>query len=76
MMKISDPIMFGHAVSIFYQDVYQKHAAVLKELGVNPNNGLGDLYGKIKKLPDAKRAEIEADIQEVYKKRPALAMVD
>jgi isocitrate dehydrogenase len=76
MMKISDPIMFGHAVSIFYQDVYKKHAATLKELGVNPNNGLGDLYGKIKKLPDAKRAEIEADIQEVYKKRPALAMVD
>src|SRR3989337_1035553 len=76
MMKISDPIMFGHAVSIFYQDVFKKHAAILKELGVNPNNGLGDLYGKIKKLPDAKRAEIEADIQEVYKKRPALAMVD
>ena len=76
MMKISDPIMFGHAVSIFYKDVLKKHAAVLKELGVNPNNGLGDLYGKIKKLPDAKRAEIEADIQEVYKKRPALAMVD
>jgi isocitrate dehydrogenase len=76
MMKVSDPIMFGHAVSIFYKDVFEKHAAVLEELGVNPNNGLGDLLGKIKKLPDAKRAEIEADIQEVYKKRPELAMVD
>ena len=53
-----------------------KHGAVLKELGVNPNNGLGDLYAKIKKLPEAKRAEIEADIQAVYKDRPALAMVD
>ena len=76
MMKISDPIMFGHAVSVFYKDVFEKHAAVLKELGVNANNGLGDLYAKIKKLTDAKRAEIEADIKEVYKKRPALAMVD
>ena len=76
MMKISDPIMFGHAVSVFYKDVFEKHAAVLKELGVNANNGLGDLYAKIKKLPEAKRAEIEADIQAVYKNRPALAMVD
>ncbi|MFH1533198.1 MAG: NADP-dependent isocitrate dehydrogenase [Pseudomonadota bacterium] len=76
MMKVSDPIMFGHAVSIFYKDVFEKHAAVLKELGVTPNNGMGDLYAKIKKLPDAKQAEIEADIQEVYKKRPALAMVN
>jgi len=76
MMKISDPIMFGHAVYVFYKDVFDKHAAVFKELGVNPNNGLGDLYVKIKKLPDAKRAEIEADIQAVYKDRPALAMVD
>jgi len=76
MMKISDPIMFGHAVSVFYKDALEKHAAVLKELGVNVNNGLGDLYAKIKKLPDAKREEIEADIQAVYKNRPALAMVD
>ena len=76
MMKISDPIMFGHAVSVYYKDVFGKHAAVLKELGVNPNTGLGDLYAKIKKLPEAKRAEIEADIQAVYKNRPALAMVD
>jgi isocitrate dehydrogenase len=76
MMKISDPIMFGHAVSVFYKDVFEKHGAVLKELGVNPNNGLGDLYAKIKKLPEAQRTEIEADIQAVYKNRPALAMVD
>jgi len=76
MMKISDPIMFGHAVSVYYKDVFDKHAAVFKELGVNPNNGLGDLYVKIRKLPEARRAEIEADIQAVYKNRPALAMVD
>jgi isocitrate dehydrogenase len=76
MMKISDPIMFGHAVSVYYKDALEKHAAVLKELGVNVNNGLGDVYEKIKKLPEAKRAEIEADIQAVYKNRPALAMVD
>ncbi len=76
MMKISDPVMFGHAVSVFFKDVFAKHAAAFKDLGVNPNMGLGDLYAKIKKLPDAKRAEIEADIQAVYKVRPALAMVD
>jgi len=76
MMKISDPIMFGHFVSVFYQDVFEKHAATFKELGINPDLGMGDLYAKIKSLPAAKQAEIEADIQEVYKKRPALAMVD
>ncbi|MGA7104830.1 MAG: NADP-dependent isocitrate dehydrogenase [Candidatus Deferrimicrobiaceae bacterium] len=76
MMKVSDPIMFGHAVSVFYKDVFEKHADVIKQLGANPNNGLGDLYAKIQKLPEAKRSEIEADIQAVYKKRPALAMVD
>ena len=76
MMKISDPVMFGHAVTVFYKDVFEKHAAALKEAGVNPNLGLGDLYVKIRKLPEAKRAEIEADIQAVYKNRPELAMVD
>ncbi len=76
MMKVSDPIMFGHAVTVFYKDVFEKHAAAIKELGVNVNNGLGDLYAKIKNLPEAKRAEIEADIQAVYATRPALAMVD
>ena len=76
MMKVSDPIMFGHAVTVFYKDVFEKHAAVIKELGVNVNNGLGDLYAKIQNLPEAERAEIEADIQAVYATRPALAMVD
>ena len=76
MMKISDPVMFGHAVSVFYKDVFEKHAAVIKELGVNTANGLGDLYAKIQALPEAKRAEIEVDIQAVYAGRPALAMVD
>jgi isocitrate dehydrogenase len=76
MMKVSDPIMFGHAVEVFFQDVFQKHAAVLKELGVEPNNGIGDLYAKIKALPDAERAAIEADLAAVYAARPRLAMVD
>jgi isocitrate dehydrogenase len=76
MMKISDPIMFGHFVSVFYKDVFAKHAATFTELGINPDLGMGDLYVKIQKLPEAKRAEIEADIQEVYKKQPPLAMVD
>jgi isocitrate dehydrogenase len=76
MMKVSDPIIFGHCVSVYYQDVFAKHAAVLKQLGVNPNNGLGDLYAKIQGLPDAQRAEIEADIQAVYQTRPALYMVN
>ncbi|TWJ26406.1 NADP-dependent isocitrate dehydrogenase [Geobacter argillaceus] len=76
MMKISDPIMFGHFVSVFFKDVFEKHAATFKELGVNPDLGLGDLYLKIKRLPEAKQAEIEADIKAEYKKRPELAMVD
>jgi isocitrate dehydrogenase len=76
MMKISDPIMFGHFVEVFYKDVFEKHAATFKELGVNPDLGMGDLYLKIVNLPAEKKAEIEADIQEVYKKQPALAMVD
>jgi isocitrate dehydrogenase len=76
MMKISDPIMFGHAVTVYFKDVFEKHAAVIKELGVNVNNGLGDLYAKIAKLPEAQRAQIEADIQAVYKTNPELAMVN
>ena len=76
MMKISDPIMFGHAVTVYFKDVFEKHAAVIRELGVNVNNGLGDLYTKIAKLPDAQRAQIEADIQATYKTRPELAMVN
>ena len=76
MMKVSDPIMFGHAVTVFFKDVFEKHAAVIKELGVNVNNGFGDLVSKIAKLPEAQRAEIEADIQACYKAQPELAMVN
>jgi len=76
MMKVSDPVMFGHFVSVYFEEVFAKHAAVFKELGVSPDLGLGDLYAKLKKLPDAQREAIEADIQAVYGKRPPLAMVD
>jgi isocitrate dehydrogenase len=76
MMKVSDPVMFGHFVTVFFKDVFDKHAATFKEIGVNPNLGLGELYKKIQTLPEAKRQEIEADIQAEYAKRPALAMVD
>jgi len=76
MMKISDPIFFGHAVTVFFKDVFDKHAAVLKELGVNPNNGFGDLVAKIATLPEAQRAAIEADIQTCFKNHPPLAMVN
>jgi isocitrate dehydrogenase len=76
MMKISDPVMFGHAVAVFYKEALDKHAALFAELGVNLNNGLGDVYNRIQSLPEEKRAEIEADIQAVYATRPALAMVD
>ncbi|MCX6551860.1 MAG: NADP-dependent isocitrate dehydrogenase [Acidobacteria bacterium] len=76
MMKVSDPVMFGHAVSVFFKDVFEKHAATFAQLGVNPNYGLGDLYAKIQGLPAGKKAEIEADIKAVYAARPALAMVD
>ncbi len=76
MMKVSDPVMFGHAVTVYYKDVFEKHAVVIKELGVNVNNGLGDLYAKIQKLPESQRAVIEADINAVYATQPSLAMVD
>ena len=76
MMKVSDPIMFGHAVTTYYADVFEKHAELFDELGVDPNNGIGDVYSKIAELPTDQRAEIEADIEAVYAGRPALAMVD
>jgi isocitrate dehydrogenase len=76
MMKVSDPIIFGYAVRTFFRDVFDTHAAVFTEIGVDPNNGLGDLYAKIKRLPPAKQAQIEADIQACYATRPALAMVN
>ena len=76
MMKVSDPILFGHVVTVFFKDVFEKHAATFAELGVDANNGLGDVYAKIAKLPADKKAEIEADIKAVYAKQPALAMVN
>jgi isocitrate dehydrogenase len=76
MMKVSDPIMFGHCVSVYYKEALDKHADVLKEIGVNLNNGLADVYEKLDRLPADKRAQIEADIAAVYEKQPALAMVD
>ncbi len=76
MMKISDPIMFGHAVSVYYKDALEKHAETLEEIGANVNNGLANVLAKLDRLPAAKKAEIEADIAAVYEIRPALAMVD
>ena len=76
MMKVSDPYIFGQCVKVFYKDVFDKYGDVFEEIGVNVSNGLGDVYAKIQKLPADKRAEIEAAIQDVYKDRPALAMVD
>ncbi len=76
MMKVSDPIMFGHAVKVYYKDVFEKHAAVFDEIGVDANNGIGDVYSKIAELPDEQRSTIEADLAAVYTSRPALAMVN
>ena len=76
MMRVSDPIIFGHCVSVYYQDVFTKHAAEMDELMVNPDNGLAELYTKIQSLTDEKREEIEADIQAVYNDRPELFMVN
>ncbi len=76
MMKVSDPKIFGHGVTVYYKDVFEKHAEPFKKLGVDPDNGLGDVYAKIKSLPDDQRKSIEADIQAVYQKRPPMAMVN
>jgi len=76
MMKVSDPIIFGHAVDVYYKDVFASHADTFARLGVDTRNGLGDVYAKIANLPDAERKQIEADINAVYESRPELAMVD
>src|SRR3954453_22000022 len=76
MMKISDPIIFGHAVSVFFADVIEKHAGTLKKLGVNLNNGFGDLLSKIETLPKPEKKAINDDIAAEYAKRPGLAMVN
>ena len=76
MMKISDPIMFGHCVSVYFADALEKHAAAIQECGGNVNNGLSDVIGKLDRLPAAKKAAIEADLAACYEKGPGLAMVD
>jgi len=76
MMKVSDPIMFGHCVAVYYREVFEKHADLFKRLGVNVNNGLSDVYNKIENLPEPQRAGIESDIDAVYETHPELAMVD
>jgi isocitrate dehydrogenase len=76
MMKVSHPIVFGHAVTVFYKDVFEKYSELFKEIGVNPNNGLGSVYDKIQTLPEAKQEEIKQAIQACYDTRPELAMVD
>jgi isocitrate dehydrogenase len=76
MMKVSDPIIFGHGVTVFFEDVFNKHEKIFKELGVNANNGLGDVYSKIKDLPTDQKAEIEGDIKACIENGPDLAMVD
>jgi isocitrate dehydrogenase len=76
MMKVSDPIMFGHAVRVYYDAVFEKHGELFDELGVDASNGIGDVYAKISELPNDKQSEIKADIEAVYATRPAMAMVD
>ncbi|MBQ10096.1 MAG: isocitrate dehydrogenase (NADP(+)) [Planctomyces sp.] len=76
MMRVSDPMIFGHCVSVFYEDVFKKHPAEMDEIMVNPDNGIAELYTKLQDLTDEKREEIEADIQAVYAARPELMMVD
>ena len=76
MMKVSDPIIFGHGVRVFFANVFEKHAATFQELGANPNDGFGEIVARIESLPAAKRAEIEADIEAAYENGPGLAMVN
>jgi isocitrate dehydrogenase len=76
MMKVSDPIMFGHAVTVFFKETFEKHGATFKEIGVDANNGLGDVYAKIQNLPTEQRAKIEADLKAEMTQRPELAMVN
>lgn len=76
MMKVSDPIIFGHAVEVFYRELFEKHGPLLDQLGVEVNNGIGDIYAKIESLPEEQQAAIKADIETVYQHQPSLAMVD
>ena len=76
MMKVSHPIVFGHAVTVFFKDAFEKHAEIFKKIGVNPNDGIGNVYDKIKTLPFSVRSEIEEDLRACYEVRPEVAMVD
>ncbi|MEC8842512.1 MAG: NADP-dependent isocitrate dehydrogenase, partial [SAR324 cluster bacterium] len=76
MMKVSDPVLFGHAVSIYYRELFEKHSELFEELGINPNNGLGDVNAKIQNLPQEQQDQIRQDIEGIYQNRPELAMVD
>lgn len=76
MMKVSDPVMFGVGVEVYFKEVFEKYSTLFKEIGINSNNGLGDLYTKIARLPEAQKSAIEADIKACYAKRPKLAMVN
>ncbi len=76
MMKVSDPIIFGHAVKVYFKELFEKHADTFEQIGVNSNNGFGDVVVKMSKLPEDKQAEIKADLQKVYDQQPPLAMVD
>ena len=76
MMKVSDPIIFGHAVTVYYRDLFEKHAALFEELGINPRNGMGDVQARLAGLPEEERKAIEADIEAIYRSRPPLAMVN
>ena len=76
MMKVSDPIIFGHAVKAYFCDLISKHNSALETIGFNPNNGIGDLYAKLDQLPAEKQSEIEADLKITYESQPDMAMVD
>ncbi|MEO1784908.1 NADP-dependent isocitrate dehydrogenase [Thermodesulfobium sp. 4217-1] len=76
MMKVSDPVLFGYAIRAYFKDIFARHQGALNEIGVNPNSGLNDLFAKLEKLPDDKKAEIKKDIEAVYEKNPGLYMVD
>jgi len=76
MMKVSDPIIFGHAVRVFFRDVFERYGDTLERLGVDPNNGFGDVVGRIADLPEGERTAIEADIEVAFRRGPAIAMVD
>lgn len=76
MMKVSDPIIFGHVVKVFYRDIFEKYEGVFDEIGINPNNGIGDVYAKMGRLSESQQKQLQEDLEAVYQSRPRLAMVD